>query len=58
MLDESTVFLKGSRAGAHHGCWANLLVAEDRIVGAEYKSAPESLEDVHLCENIFESCAP
>lgn len=56
MFEESAVFLKGSRPGAHHGCWANLLVADNRIVGAEYISAPESLEEVHLCEQIFESC--
>lgn len=56
MFEESMVFLKGSRPGVHHGCWANLLVVDDRIVGAEYKSAPESLEELHLCEQIFESC--
>lgn len=56
MFEESTVFLKGSRPAAHHGCWASLLLAEHRIVGAEYKSAPESLEEVRLCEQIFESC--
>jgi len=56
MFEESTVFSKGSRPGVHHGCWANLLVVKDRIVGAEYRSAPESLEDFSLCEQIFEPC--
>jgi hypothetical protein len=56
MFEESGVFLKGSRPGAHRGCWANLLVDKDQVVGAQYNSAPESLEDVTLCDRIFESC--
>jgi hypothetical protein len=58
MFEESAVFLKGSRPGIHHGCWANLLIDQDRIVGAEYKAVPESFEDVNLCDRLFESCAP
>jgi hypothetical protein len=58
MFEESAVFLKGSRPGIHHGCWANLLIDKDRIVGAEYKAVPESFEDVNLCDRLFESCAP
>ena len=56
MFDESGVFLKGSRPGAHQECWVSLLFDKDHVVGAEYRSAPESLGDVRLCDGIFESC--
>jgi hypothetical protein len=56
MFDESGVFLKGSRPGAHRECWVSLLFDKDHVVGAEYRSAPESLGDVRLCDGIFESC--
>ena len=56
MFDESGVFLKGSRPGAHRGCWVSLLFDKDHVVGAEYRSAPESFGDVRLCDGIFESC--
>ncbi len=56
MFDESGVFLKGSRPGVHRGCWVSLLFDQDHVVGAEFRSAPESLGDVRLCDGIFESC--
>ncbi len=56
MFDESGVFLKGSRPGVHRGCWVSLLLDKDHVVGAEYRSAPESLGDVQLCHRILESC--
>jgi len=56
MFDESGVFLKGSRPGVHRGCWVNLLFDQDHVVGAEYRSAPESFDDLRLCDRIFESC--
>ena len=56
MFDESGVFLKGSQPGVHRGCWVSLLFEKDHVVGAEYRSAPESLGDVQLCHRIVESC--
>lgn len=56
MFDESGVFLKGSRPGVHRGCWVSLLLDKDHVVGTEYRSAPESLGDVRLCDGIFASC--
>lgn len=56
MFDESAVFLKGSQPGVHRGCWVSLLFDKDYVVGAEYRSAPESLGDVRLCDGIFEAC--
>jgi hypothetical protein len=57
MLEESSPFLKGSRAGAHHGCWAHLLMGEDRVVGVEYRSVPPSVHATDHCEEIFHTCA-
>ena len=58
MLEESFPFLKGSISGAHHGCWAHLLMGEDRVVGVEYKSVPRSVDATNHCEEIFHVCVP
>ena len=57
MLEESVPFLKGSRSGARHGCWAHLLMGEDRVVGVEYRSVPRSVDATNHCEEIFHTCA-
>lgn len=57
MFEESSPFLKGSRAGAHHGCWAHILMGEDRVVGVEYRSVPPSVHATDHCEEIFHTCA-
>lgn len=56
MLEKSVPFLKGSRSGARHGCWAHLLMAEDRVVGVEYGSVPRSIDATNHCEEIFHAC--
>jgi hypothetical protein len=58
MLEESVPFLKSSRPGAHHGCWAHLLMGEDRVVGVEYRSVPQSIHATDHCEEIFHACVP
>jgi hypothetical protein len=58
MLEESFPFSKGSRAGLHRGCWASLLLADDRVIGVEYGAAPSTLNTDDLCERIFETCGP
>jgi len=56
MLEESFSFSKGSRSGMHHGCWAHLLMGEDRVVGVEYRSAPRSVDATDHCDEIFHTC--
>lgn len=56
MLEESFPFSKGSRAGAHQGCWASLLLVHDRVIGVEFSAAPSTLNTDHLCKKIFETC--
>lgn len=57
MFEESTVASKTSSAGVHHGCWAFLLLADDRVVGVEYRSVPHSIDATDHCEEIFQRCA-
>lgn len=56
MFEESFVASKGSRAGIHHGCWANISISQDRVIGVEYKSVPTpGIADDH-CDEIFQAC--
>lgn len=58
MFEESRPVLKGSQPGLHHGCWANLLMENDRVAGVEFRNVPEGAEGAHdECEEIFKLCA-
>jgi len=56
MFEESLPLSKGSSSGVHHGCWAHLLMGDDRVVGVEYRSAPRSVDATDHCEEIFHTC--
>ncbi len=56
MFEESFSLSKGSTSGAHHGCWAHLLVEDNRVVGVEYRSVPRSVDSTDHCEEIFHTC--
>jgi hypothetical protein len=56
MLEESFSSSKASRSGVHHGCWAHLLMGDDRVVGIEYRSAPQSVDATDHCAEIFQTC--
>lgn len=56
LFEESSSLSKGSRSGAHHGCWAHLLMEEDRVVGVEYRSVPQSVDATDHCEELFRTC--
>ena len=58
IFDESFSLSKGSTSGVHHGCWAHLLLDDDRVVGVEYKSVPQSVSATDHCEEIFHTCVP
>ena len=58
IFDESFSLSKGSTSGVHHGCWAHLLLDDDRVVGIEYKSVPRSVSATDHCEEIFHTCVP
>jgi len=56
MFEESFATSKASRPGAHHGCWARLLMEEDRVVGVEYRSVQPSVDASDHCVEIFRTC--
>ena len=57
MFEESRPFLKGSQPGLHHGCWASLLIENDRVTGVEFRTVPEGAEPHDdECVEIFQGC--
>ena len=57
MFEESRPFLKGSQPGIHHGCWASVLLENERVMGVEFRMVPESEKHGDECEEIFQACA-
>ncbi|MGH7258335.1 MAG: hypothetical protein ACREIM_08150, partial [Nitrospiraceae bacterium] len=58
MLEESKVGSKGSIPGVHRGCWANLLIEDDRVAGIEFRPVPDTETNPQSCQDIFEPCGP
>lgn len=56
MFEESFMGSKSSHAGTHHGCWANVSLLDNRIIGIEFKSVPTPGSADDHCEDIFEPC--
>jgi hypothetical protein len=56
MVEESFAGSKGSRAGVHRGCWASVIIEEDRVADVHYRFAPSFVDASHDCEAIFEAC--
>ena len=56
MLDESMVVSKSSAPKMHHGCWANILVEDDAVIGIEFRPVPNEHAVATLCEEIFRGC--
>lgn len=57
MFEESRPFLKGSQPGLHHGCWASVLIENDRATGMEFRTVPEGVEiENDECVEIFQGC--
>ena len=45
MFEESLPFLKGSQSGIHHGCWARVLIENERVMGIRISNGPRSSEE-------------
>ena len=56
MLEESSPVGKGSFSTMHHGCWATLIVSENRVAEVRYRFVPPTFDASNDCEAIFESC--
>ena len=57
ILEESQPVGKGSMSTNRHGCWATVVLTDDRVTDVRYRFAPPSMDASNDCEAIFEPCA-
>jgi len=58
MMEESFPGSKGSFSRPHHGCWASVLLEDDRVTDIGYRSVPTTIDALDHCEAIFKNCHP
>lgn len=58
MLEESRPSFKGSMPTVHHGCWATVILSDDRVTEVRYRFVPDTFDASDECEETFESCVP
>lgn len=56
ILEESRPVGKGSFATIRHGCWATVVLSDDRVVDVHYRFVPATFDASNDCEEIFETC--
>jgi len=56
ILEESRPVGKSSFATIRHGCWATLILTNDRVVNVHYRFVPPTFDASNDCEEIFEPC--
>lgn len=56
ILEESQPVGKSSVSTVRHGCWATVILEEDRIVDIHYRFVPPSFDASNDCEEIFAAC--
>ncbi|MBH0203301.1 MAG: hypothetical protein HP496_13635 [Nitrospira sp.] len=56
ILEESRPVGKGSFATIRHGCWATVILSDDRVVDVQYRFVPPTFDASNDCEEIFETC--
>ena len=56
LLEESMVASKGSRPTVHHGCWATVILQDQRVNQVRYRFVPSSVDASNDCEEIFANC--
>lgn len=56
LLEESMVSSKGSRPTVHHGCWATVILKDQRVDRVRYHFVPSSVDASNDCEEIFANC--
>lgn len=56
LLEESMVSSKGSRPTVHHGCWATVVLQNQRVDRVRYQFVPSSMDASNDCEDIFANC--
>ncbi|MBH0206789.1 MAG: hypothetical protein HP498_13435 [Nitrospira sp.] len=56
IFEESQPVGKGSVSTIRHGCWATVILKNDRVVDVHYRFAPPTFDASNDCEEIFEFC--
>lgn len=56
ILEESRPVGKGSFATIRHGCWATVILTDDRVLDVHYRFVPPTFDASNDCEDIFDSC--
>jgi hypothetical protein len=56
ILEESQPVGKGSVSTIRHGCWATVVLTDDRVTDVRYRFAPPSMDASNDCEAIFDPC--
>lgn len=56
ILEESRPVGKGSISTIRHGCWATVVLSDDRVTNVHYRFVPPTFDASNDCEDIFESC--
>ena len=56
LLEDSMVSSKGSRPTVHHGCWATVILQDQRVDRVQYHFVPASVDASNDCEEIFANC--
>jgi len=56
ILEESQPVSKGSFSTTRHGCWATVILTDDRVVDVHYRFVPPTFDASNDCEEIFDSC--
>lgn len=57
VLEESQPVGKGSMSTIRHGCWATVVLTDDRVTDMRYRFVPPSMDASNDCEAIFDPCA-
>lgn len=56
ILEESRPVGKGSFATIRHGCWATVMLIDNRVIDVHYRFVPSTFDASNDCEEIFELC--
>jgi len=56
ILEESSPVGKGSFPTIRHGCWATVVVTDDRVTDVRYRFVPPGFDASNDCEEIFAAC--
>ena len=56
LLEESMVSSKSSLPTVHHGCWATVVLKDQRVDQVRYRFVPSSVDASNDCEAIFANC--